>query len=237
MNAHPARALRALLLGLALLALTAQATNAQQAPLTADQVTDKVQGFYTSIADFQSRFEQTYTDVAADEKRTLTGKVFFKKPGKMRWDYLKNDANNKPSLAKVLVSNGNEFTIYEADFDQYSKQCLKDSQLPSALSFLMGSGDLKADFNIQLLPKSPEGTYSLDLTPKQSASQYKKLIFVVDAKDFSVRKTIIHDPYGNTNEISFLAARVNKQLPDEGFQFQPPQGARAVGSAKDLKCQ
>jgi outer membrane lipoprotein carrier protein len=228
------RATTSLLL-VATLGLGGQA--AAQAPSpTAAQVTDKIQAFYLSLEDFQSRFTQIYTDVAADEEKRFSGKVFFKKPGKMRWDYL-TQKDNKPALQKVLVSNGAEFTIYEAEYDQYFRQCLKDSQLPTALRFLMGTGDLKADFDIKLLPTAPEGSLRLELTPKKSAGQYKRLEFVVDAKDYSVRETVVYDPYGNTNRVRFEAPVLNKQLPDAGFDFSPPVGTRALGGEKELNCQ
>lgn len=211
------------------------AAGAQDKELDAGQVTDKVQAFYLSMQDFQARFTQTYTDVAADETKSFEGKVFFKKPGKMRWDYLQR-TEGKPSLQKVLVSNGAEFTIYEAEFDQYYRQCLGDSQLPTALRFLMGTGDLKADFDVKLLPKAPDGSLRLELTPKKSAGQYKKLEFVVNPKDYSVAQTVVYDPYGNTNRVVFQSPSLNKKLPDAGFDFQPPEGTRALGGAKDLKC-
>jgi outer membrane lipoprotein carrier protein len=220
-----------LVLGLGSVAVVAQDKKAT----TAGAVTDEVQAFYKNMRDYQARFEQVYTDVAAGKDSRSGGRVYFKKPGKMRWDYLNADGSDK-SLHKVLVSNGSEFTIYEAEHDQYYRQCLKDSKLPTALRFLMGTGDLKEEFDIELGKKSAAGTHKLELTPKKSSGKYKRIIFVVDAESFSVRETLVYDPYNNINRIIFHKPLTNKSLPDSGFDFSPPKDARPLGNTKELKC-
>ncbi len=222
---------------LSLLALLAAPAAAQDKdnPLDAAEVTRRVQDFYKTTADYQARFEQIYTDVAAGDSRTSTGRVFFKKPGKMRWDYLA-EKGGKTQLAKVLVSDGSVFTVYEPEFDQYFKKCLKESQLPTALSFLMGEGELLKDFEPKLLKSTKEGTHRLELSPRASQGTYKKLEFVVDAATFAVQEAIIYDPYGNTNRLVFHKPLVNKNLPDQGFKFAPPKSARVVGGPAEVTC-
>ena len=210
--------------------------NAQGATqLTAAQVTDDVQKFYRTMEDYQANFDQTYTDIAAGDETKSSGKVFFKKPGKMRWDYYKTK-DGKPAVTKVLVSNGSEFTIYEAEYHQYYRQCLKDSQLPTALRFLMGTGELKTEFDTKLIPSKKKGVLRLELVPKKSSGKYKKIEFAVEDQTFSVLETTVYDPYGNTNRIVFRTPSINKKLPDTGFQFPPPKGAKALGGSKELKC-
>lgn len=210
---------------------------AQDSPSpTAAEVTDKVQKFYQDIKDYQSNFTQVYTDIAAGEETRSGGKVFFKKPGKMRWDYYETK-DGKTHVTKVLVSDGKEFNIYEAAYAQYYRQCLGDSQLPSAISFLMGTGDLAKEFDTALAKAPEAGTLRLELTPKKSSGKYKKIEFTVDASTFAVTRTTVHDPYGNTNVITFKKADINKKLPDAGFSFPAPKGARILGGGKELKCE
>src|SRR6056297_2223033 len=59
--------------------------------LTADEVAERIQRFYGATDDFQSAFLQTYTDIAAGETKVSRGRVYFKKPGMMRWDYYQPD--------------------------------------------------------------------------------------------------------------------------------------------------
>jgi len=202
----------------------------------AAEVLDKMQGFYKSTFDYQARFEQIYTDMAAGESKTTGGRVFLKKPGKMRWDYLDKGKGDKVSVKKVMVSNGSAFTIYEPEFNQFFRQCLKDSQLPTALSFLMGKGEMGKEFTPKLVSSKLPDTLAVEMTPKRSSGKYKKLVFVISDKTFAVQEAQIFDPYGNKNTLRFLAPLVNKQLPDQGFDFTAPEGARNVGKS-DLKCE
>lgn len=199
-------------------------------PLTADQVAEKIQAFYRSTTDFQAKFTQTYTDVAAGDKKVSYGRVYFKKPGKMRWDYYKTKTSKKRD--KIYISDGNVFWIYETEFQQVFKQCLTESQLPTALRFLMGEGDLLKEFSVTFDTNSTQANLRLRLTPREATSRYKAITFEVDSDTFQVLKTTIYDPYGNANEIQFADALVNRNLPDAGFKFEVPKGAREINAQK-----
>ncbi len=205
-----------------------------QAPagMSAEDVARRVQQFYKKTNDYHAHFNQTYTDVAAGSSKKSHGRVYFKKPGKMRWDYYKNDGTGRE---KVLVSDGASFWIYEYQFKQVFKKCLAESQLPTSLKFLMGQGDLLKEFNVSFDKRSTARKPVLDLVPKKPTAKYTKLVFELDPKTFQVDKTTIYDPYGNTNEIEFSKARINKNLPDSGFEFKPPKGARLLNPQK--KCE
>src|SRR5262245_45844177 len=50
---------------------------------------DRMQSFYEGTQDFTASFRQDYTYKAFKRTQTSTGKVLFKKPGMMRWEYEK----------------------------------------------------------------------------------------------------------------------------------------------------
>lgn len=202
------------------------------ASMSADDVARRVQKFYKKTSDYHADFEQTYTDVAAGAEKTSQGRVYFKKPGKMRWDYYTDDGKGR---TKVLVSDGASFWIYEYEFKQVFKKCLADSQLPTSLKFLMGQGDLIKEFNISFADNSTAKKPVLNLVPKVPTSKYTKLVFELNPKTFQVRQTTIFDPYGNSNQIEFSNAKINKNLPDSGFDFKPPKGARLLNPQKNCK--
>jgi len=228
------RSLSALLAGmLAVAALSAgQPAVAQDAEPTADEIAKRMQALYNDTADFKAKFKQTYTDLAAGDTKESFGRVYFKRKGKMRWDYYEKNADGKQSQSKILVADGNAFWIYEVKFKQVFKECLKDSKLPASLEFLMGGGNLGKSFDITKKAAKIKGTYILELMPKEPTPQYQKLEFVIDATSYLVLKTTIFDPYGNTNEIVFANVKLNQNLPDKGFSFKPPKGARLLTPKK-----
>ncbi len=195
----------------------------------ADAVAERIQEFYGKTGDFQADFVQTYHDLAAGSAKVNRGKVYIKKPGKMRWDYKKD--TGKPD--KLYVSDGKDFWVYEYDFKQVFKQCLKNSQLKTSLAFLMGEGDLLEDFDVRFATDSSKAKPKLRLKPKKPTAKYKELEFTVDPKTYQVTRTILFDPYGNMNEIVFSKPRVNKNLPDSGFDFKPPKGSRVLNPQQD----
>lgn len=208
---------------------------AQEGPegMSAEDVAERVQRFYGETEDFQAAFLQTYTDVAAGESKLSRGRVYFKKPGMMRWDYY--SADNANQRDRVLVSDGDVFWVYEFEFQQVFKQCLEESQLPTTLRFLMGEGDLLEDFDVAFAVNSTPEVPMLELTPKEATAHYRMIHFELDAETFQVEKTVIFDPYGNSNEIDFRNTRVNRNLPDSGFAFEPPEGARLLNPQKQCE--
>ncbi|MFP4597217.1 MAG: LolA family protein [Persicimonas sp.] len=206
------------------------------ADMSADQVAERVQKFYKETDDYQARFKQTYTDVAAGSAKKSHGVVYFKKPGQMRWDYYKSADFKKSDIGareKVLVSDGATFWIYEQEFKQVFKKCLAESQLPTSLKFLMGQGNLLEEFDVSFADASTAEQPVLELVPKEPTSKYSKLIFELDAETFQVQKTTVFDPYGNTNAINFQKAKINKNLPSSGFKFEAPKGARELNPQKE----
>jgi outer membrane lipoprotein carrier protein len=185
-----------------------------------DEIVSSVQSYYDSVDDYVADFEQEYTSAAMGETRTSEGRVFFKKPGMMRWDYA-------TPTERYLISDGSQLWIYEPEYGQYFTESLQESQLPAALRFLMGDGDLRDNFDISL-EESGEDTATLGLDPKVQNSQYARLKFVVDRQSGAVKETLIYDAVGNENRLIFENTQKNQGLPDSGFQFEPPEGAVQV---------
>lgn len=195
----------------------------EKAP-TAAEVVESIQAFYESTLDFQASFSQVYKNKLYDEEKKSTGKVYLKRPGKMRWEY-------KKPTEKLFVSDGKTLWVYEAEPNQVFKQDLASSDLPTAISFLMGEGDLEKDFTYKLVPNEKakqKGMIVLELVPVVPSTQYKKLLFMVDDETFEVKRTIVIDQAGNTNSMRFEKVKTNQGIPDKKFDFKMPKGATLV---------
>ena len=214
-----------------LLPLFAQPAGAAPAPAVASQpeeakaVLEGVQRFYQTTADFQATFRQTYVYKVYGRTQVSGGRVFFKKPGRMRWDY------DKP-VPKVFVSDGQTLWVYEPQESQVFRRSLRSSQLPVALTFMSGKGRLEDEFTGKLLSSTDEKTFLLELTPKKSAGDYQSLRLKVDRATFAVQASTVVDPVGNTNTVEFSDFKTNKGLPDKGFEFAPPPGVRVIEDSK-----
>lgn len=199
---------------------------AERLPL--DQVVARMQKRYELVKDFNARFTQKYVNVAYNRTKLSVGEVTFKKPGRMRWDYEKPEA-------QMWLTTGTQMWMYEPQAKQAVKQDLKESQLPAALSFLMGKGKLTEEFDVSLANDAPYGTpadYRLLLKPKKPQSTYKAIYFIVDPKEFLVRETALVKAQGDVNQFTFTDVVVNGKVSDARFKWKPPAGVRVIDAGK-----
>jgi len=183
---------------------------------SAEDIVIKVQAFYNHTQSFGATFSQTVRNATFSKlkPRRSSGKVYILKPGKMRWDYknAKRRSAKDPKMSRSFISDGKNLWAVMHQSKQYLKQSLSGSALPVAVSFLMGKGDLLQEFRVALdttKKYGKQGDLVLRLTPKTPSARYKKLWLVVDAKQFSVKQSIVLNAKGDINSIVFSKVKLN----------------------------
>lgn len=228
---------RAVMIGLVFSAVTVAgpATAEDRAPLDAAAVVTLVQEFYDQTKTLQADFEQARYTRLYDRYDRAQGKVVFKKPGMMRWDYAKPNG-------QVFVSDGKKLLIYQPPEKgekngQLIERALDDDQLASAFSFLTGTGNLERDFDVRLLEHDDErfvDGYVLQLIPRKPTPNYEQLVFFVrtisdgDKRAGLVQRVLIIDAEGNRNRFDFSHIQFNREVPDKRFRYRPPKGTQRV---------
>jgi outer membrane lipoprotein carrier protein len=198
----------------------------------ARQVAASVQSFYDQTKDLSASFFQTYVNKVYDRTDRSSGKVTFKKPGRMRWDYAKPNG-------KVIVAAQGKFTLYEpgeepGEAGQVIEQNFQESDLPQAMAFLMGTGKLSDDFDFKLLDSAREGYPNgqvLELKPRKPNPHFDHLVFYVETSASLrglVRRLVIIDSTGNRNRFDFSDLKFNTGTPDSTFTWKAPANARRV---------
>lgn len=215
--------------------LIAPRLSAAQEDLGAEEVTRLVQAFYDQTRVFEAEFEQTQYTRIYDRTEQARGKVVFKKPGKMRFDYAGKNA-------QVFVSDGKELKIYQPpeegeDRGQLIIRRLEEEQLPEVFAFLTGTGDLLEDFTVRLLDPDrrdfPAG-YMLELLPKRPTPHFERLVFYVTIAEVGgkragiIRRVLILDAAGNRNRFDFKKPRFDRDVPDRTFRYTPPRKTDVV---------
>jgi outer membrane lipoprotein carrier protein len=195
---------------------------APSGPLTAQQIVQRIQEFYDRTTNFQADFTQvSRSRLIGEEQRA--GRVIFRRPGRMRWNYTTN--------GDVIVSNGTTLLAYQAEDRQAIQQNLTQSQMPTALAFLTGTGRLADSFTFRMLDANqfqyPAG-YVLEARPTTPQPTYERIVFYVDRATFQVTRTALIDAQGNTNRIDFRNPQVNLEVPDSTFNWSPPAGTSIV---------
>jgi len=191
--------------------------------LNAEQIADRIQGFYDKTKTFKASFKQVYTAKAYAKTKEGVGVVILEKPGKMSWRY-SNNGNR-------IVSDGKVIRIYEKENQQMYEQPLDKSPYPAALAFLVGTGSLKQSFKFTKLdPKTMnfEGGFVLSGEPREATPAYQKMLLYVDPATFQVRRVLLLDAQGNKNRFDFTGTEVNLKTPPGEFSFTPPKGTQVV---------
>jgi outer membrane lipoprotein-sorting protein len=77
-------------------------------------------------------------------------------------------------------------------------------------------------------PVDAQGNVLLDLAPRRPLPTLTRLVLAVDAKEFQLRKAVVHDQFENTVTMQFSRVAVNTNVPDTQFTFTPPKGVATV---------
>lgn len=200
----------------------APSTNLRETPDAAAMMR-LVQARYEQVSDFQASFRQVVTTRSPRRTFTRSGTVWFKRPGKMRWDYEVPDRVH-------YVSDGDVLWSYDVAEATAWRLPVRHSDLYHALGFLTGSARLAEVFEATVGPARSDGLVPLRLTPRQATDAYRAVTLFVDPRTGETRETEVEDPIGNLSRIRFDNPSF-APLPDSGFIFRPPKGV----TVKDLE--
>lgn len=184
------------------------------------QVVDKVQAFYKVTGQLGAKFRQTVVNETFGRTTVSDGRVYIKKPGKMRWDYYSK--SKKTQVDRAFLSDGKMLWAVFMSGKTYYKKDVKDDLLPVAITFLSGKGDLKTDFDAVLDTsgkRGGKGDHVLELTPKKPSAQYKTLWLVVDGGDYRVKQSIIKNANNELTTFAFFEPDTKTTVADTTFVF------------------
>jgi len=199
------------------------------APAASLDLTSAIRGIeqrYNRPRTMALRFEQTYR-VPGRPPRTESGKLYLRRPRRMRWDY-----ENPPG--KLFLSDGNDVYFYSPAANRVEKMPLKRSgDLRTPLAFLMGRVNLRRDF--REFRSRPEGA-DLHITalPKSDRAPYARVEFVVNSSH-QIRRLVVVGQDRSVMEFRFAEEKVNPPLRAGLFQFHLPEGAEFVDLSQEMQ--
>jgi len=188
---------------------------------SADAIVDGLQKTYDATADFIADFRQETEVKNLNRSLKSSGKLSFKRPGRMLWLY------DEPK-GQFVLADGKHLYVYQPDQNQVIKSPLKNAfrgDIP--LSFLLGLGNLKKDFNATL-KGSDENQHILRLEPKGEAGGYSEILLGVGKASSDIVWVSVRDAANNLTTLRFANMRKGVGLKDALFQVQIPKGADIV---------
>ncbi len=181
----------------------------------------KVENRYNNIRTLQLDFEQTISFTAQPSaKRTESGVLFLRKPGRMRWEY------RKPA-EKLFLSDGKDVYYYSAAAHRVEKSKIKETDdMRAPLAFLIGRLDFQRDFREYHIRQEGPNRW-VTAIPKSTKAPYKEVQFLLlsDSRIAQLR-VLGHDQ--SIMDFRFSSEVLNPPIPDTLFLFQAPKGAEFV---------
>jgi outer membrane lipoprotein carrier protein len=205
---------RAFRLLIGLLAVSAFAGDA-----AVDALLKGVETRYNRAKTLQVLFHEEYTPPGR-AKRTESGRLTLRKPGKMRWDY------DQPK-GKLFVSDGKYLWLYTPLENRAERMKLKESDdMRAPLAFLLGKLDFQKEFR-NLQAKAEGAGMRITAEPKTDNLPYSAVEFVVDAEQ-RIQLVKVTGFDHSILEFHFEAEKMDPTLDAKLFQFQVPKGAKLV---------
>ncbi|MFQ5585869.1 MAG: outer membrane lipoprotein chaperone LolA [Thermodesulfobacteriota bacterium] len=187
---------------------------------TLDTIVSRLQKRYEGIRELSADFTQETISKGMRETLTSSGRVYFRKPGMMRWEYDTPEGD-------LLISDGTTIWLFQADLNQVIESSADVTTTSIARNFLAGMGSIREDFDLSLYGVTGE-RYRLGLTPKNSTPSIERLSIDINKASFLVVRTVVLDRFGNETRVAFKNVKTGGPLDASLFTFTPPEGVVVV---------
>ena len=175
-----------------------------------------IQKQYQSIRSFSGRFIQTShrADTETGPKKA-EGLVSYKRPGKMHWLY-------EAPEEQLLVTNGQTMWLYDPLLENVTVQKLQKITEGTALTFLLGLGNLQADFihrGISKILLSGQEGLIVELEPRKSTANLAFIQLNVHPETYNLQTIALMDQQDNYRTIQLINMKYNLEIEDKFFEF------------------
>ena len=193
------------------------------------EVVKQIQARYEKTKDLQADFTQQ-TRIEGFERPVISsGKVYIKKPGRLRWDYL------DPANEEIYV-NHDDVKVYVPEHKQVLVGKLTQMAASKApLELLQGAAKLAESFEIEPTAGKERGVGGIrriTLIPQakdqESTRGLQRIVLEVFPKTYFIRTIALHELSGNVATFEFSGLKPNLGLGNEVFDFKTPADVEVV---------
>ena len=201
----------------------------EQARKEVRDVMKRLQARYEKTTDLQADFTQKTTIEGFERPMTSSGKVYIKKPGRLRWNYL------DPSTEDIYVDR-DDVKVYVPEHKQVLVGKLTHMAASRApLELLQGAAKLDASFDAEPTPGKSRGVGGIrlvTLVPKSREGEVhgamQKIVVEVFPKTYFIRSLSLYEISGNVSNFEFSSLQSNIGLDDDLFVPKFPPDVEVV---------
>ena len=189
----------------------------QQSSLSAEQLIGKLETRYNA-ADFSACFFQESTLKALNITDTASGKVWFKHPGMMRWEY-------ESPEKYAIISDGKNLWIYRPEDNQVViGDAMTYFSNGKGASFLSNFKLVQDAYTVGIATPKKYVHYTLKLVPMEKQLDLSAIFLNIEKKSFDIKSVLTLNDYGDETRIEFSDLKF-EDLDASLFNFRMPPGA------------
>lgn len=181
---------------------------------TIEEVLNRIQNFYEKTESIRGSFVQE-TEFPSSKKESRKGRVWIKKPGLFRWEYLEPEKF-------IIISDGRNIYVHYPEENQafvYPSGKAVSSQL--ALGFMSGRGDIRKDLKLESFKALEKDLWQLNFLTTHSDSQIERISLLVNLSTGEVKEFLLYYLSGERVKIIFENLEYNAELSSKIFKFNP----------------
>jgi len=210
-----------------LAALVCAVLPAQETPQAVLARMEKTLG---GIGAFQADFEQSSYSMTVSRPLLQKGRLTFRKPDAMRWEYA------GPEKSIYVFKDGLLLSYFPDDNQLWRQRIPKEKYETEILALLAGRGSLTLKYIVEEspFPGAAPNSAQLKLTPREEG-EYSYLLLEIDRAGALIRRVIFFDWAGNKTEFAFSRFKTGIKPADDVFQIKVPKDCEIIDDAGPIK--
>lgn len=177
-------------------------------------VVSAIEKAHKQMTSLSATFTQEKTSSMFTEKVIQKGKIFYKSPRQLRWEY------TTPKSMAIIFNNGKVLLKNEKGTTNNPNKML--SEMGNMIMNTINGNLLKdnTNFTAKYYKNGKTGDYVVVLTPlnKRIKAYYKDITITLNAKTYLADKVVMNEVNGDSTAILFADKKTNGTLSDSLFK-------------------
>jgi outer membrane lipoprotein carrier protein len=184
---------------------------------SAEDIAQRTEQKLRSLNSFQAEFKQVYYSSSVTTPLKEYGKVYFKKPGLMKWVYA------DPEEKTVLLMENKIQYYFPEDNQLLIQDITEEEQGQNIMSLLSGKENISQDYSIELNEEDrvDDKSFHIKLIPKNENME-NFILLDINKKSLFITRATFYDWAGNKQEFIFKDIKTNIDLDENIFKLNVP---------------
>ncbi len=175
-----------------------------------------------STQTLEAKFEHHFYSAVVSTPLKEKGKLYFKKPDLMRWEYTDPENN-------IYLYKGDRYQWYFVEDNQLMRGLISDEgQESEILNLLTGQTNLLDFYSVEFSPFPTDNPQNVQIKLIPKHEEDGSFLLLELDKKWLIHKIIFMDWEGNKTEFHFSRIKVNGSLPENIFELKLPSDVEII---------